>query len=779
MTRRLVALAALAAGMLCAQERFAGSEALDAAIAESLAAKQMPGAVLWVGQGDKILHRKAYGQRSLEPRAEAMTMDTVFDAASLTKVVATTASVMKLFEQGKIRLNEKVTHYLPAYQGGKSDITVRLLLTHFSGLRPDVDLEPAWSGYETGIRLAMIDKPTGAPGERFVYSDINFILLGEMVRVLSGRGLDAYARQEIFEPLGMTDSQFRPPAALRPRIAPTEKYKGMAEPLRGVVHDPTTRYMGGVAGHAGLFTTAADLSRFARMILNLGELEGKRFYSPLTVRKFTSPQSPADQAILRGLGFDMDSQFSGNRGELFPVGSFGHTGFTGTSLWMDPETKAYVILMTNSVHPMRRPPVTPLRGKVATIVASALGVDVPGVSLTGYNETISGAGIRRAVARNGQVETGLDVLVKEKFARLAGKRVGVITNHTGLTASGMRNLDAMKTAGVKLTAIYSPEHGIFGKEDHEAIEDAHDEATGVKIWSLYKNANRKPTAEMLADVDVVVFDIQDIGARFYTYTSTMRNAMEACAAAGKGFVVLDRPNPITGVKVEGPVLTKGSESFVGIHTLALRHGMTVGELARMFKDEMGWSSLALDVVAMRGWQRGDWLDNTGQTWVDPSPNMRSLNAALLYPGVAMIESSKNYSVGRGTGAAFEHIGAAFIKGRELAAYLNGRKIPGVRVLATLFTPESSNLKGQMIEGVRFVVTDRMAFSSTRFGLEIAGALQKLYPGKIDFAVNKNLIGNPETVWMLAAGEDPRMIVEKQQEELEAFLARRAKYLLYK
>jgi uncharacterized protein YbbC (DUF1343 family) len=446
---------------------------------------------------------------------------------------------------------------------------------------------------------------------------------------------------------------------------------------------------------------------------------------------------------------------------------------------MDPETKAYVILLANSVHPVRRPAVTPLRGKVATIAAAALGIDAPGAALTGYNETIAGAGIRRSVARNGVVESGIDVLVKEKFVRLAGKRVGVITNHTGLTGDGRRNLDAMKAAGVNLTAIFSPEHGIFGKEDHEKIEDSRDEATGVKIWSLYKDANRKPTAEMLEAVDVVVFDVQDIGTRFYTYVSTMRNAMEACAAAGKGFVVLDRPNPITGVKVEGPVLVKGAETFVGIHTLALRHGMTAGELARMFKDEFGWKTLALDVVAMRGWQRGDWLDNTGAMWVNPSPNMRSLNAALLYPGVGMLEYAKNYSVGRGTDAPFEHVGAEFIRGRELAAYLNGRKIPGVRVHATRFTPDASNLKGKTIEGVRFVVTDREAFSSSRLGLELAGALGKLYPGQIDLAVNKSLIGNPETLRMLAAGEDPRLIVEKQQEELDAFLTRRAKYLVYR
>ena len=309
-----------AACSLAAQERFAGSADIDRVINLAVENDEMPGAVAWIGQGGKILHRKAYGSRSLLPASEPMTLDTIFDAASLTKVVATTASMMRLVEQGKVRLGDKVTVYLPNFQRGKSDITVRMLLTHFSGMRPDVDLVPEWSGYETGIEKALIDKPVAAPGERFIYSDINFVLLGEMVRRITGKPLDEFAREEVFLPVGMNESQFNPPAFLRPRIAPTELYPKMAVPLRGSVHDPTARYMSGVAGHAGLFTTAADLSRFAQMLLNKGELDGQRYFSPLTIAKFTQPQTPADQPVLRGLGFDIDSQFSANRGELFPLG---------------------------------------------------------------------------------------------------------------------------------------------------------------------------------------------------------------------------------------------------------------------------------------------------------------------------------------------------------------------------------------------------------------------------------------------------------------------------
>ncbi|MCX6607567.1 MAG: DUF1343 domain-containing protein [Acidobacteria bacterium] len=763
------------AGLLAAQERFPGSADLQRVIDEAVAADKMPGAVCLVGHQGKIIHRSVHGSQALVPVVEPMAVNTIFDAASLTKVVATTSSIMKLVEQGRVRLNDKVTVYLPDYQGGKSDITVRLLLTHFSGLRPDLDLKPEWSGYELGIKKALVDKPVNPPGERFVYSDINFILLGEIVRRVSGRPLDQYAKEEIFTPLGMVDSGFRPAAAFRNRIAPTEQYPGMAAPLRGVVHDETTRFMGGVAGHAGLFTTAADLARFAQAILNGGELDGVRVWSPLTVRKFTQPQTPSDQSILRGLGFDLDSPFSANRGELFPIGSVGHTGFTGTSFWIDPSTQSYVILLANSVHPQRRPAITAVRAQVATIVAASLGVDAPGMSLTGYNETM--AGIRRHVNRVGQVQTGLDVLVAEKFARLKGKRVGVITNHTGLTLDGRPGFVVMREMGVNVTALFSPEHGMFGKEDHENIADAREPQTGIRIFSLYSEANRRPSPAMLAQLDALVFDIQDIGARFYTYNSTMKNALEAAAAAKVPFYVLDRPNPITGVRVEGPLMDKALESFIGCHDIPLRHGMTVGELARLFNAELNLNA-KLEVVTMKGWQRGDWLDPTGTVWVNPSPNMRSLNAALLYPGVAMLEYSKNYSVGRGTDAPFEQIGAEFIQGRQLAAALNARKIAGVRVYPTRFTPTESNLKGKLIEGVRFVITDREGFDAVRFGIEIAVALQKLYPGQINFSTNGKLIGSAALIKEFTTAVDPRAVQARLEEELIPFLARRAKYLLY-
>jgi uncharacterized protein YbbC (DUF1343 family) len=695
--------------------------AVSKAIEEGLAAKAAPGAVCVIGQPGRVLHRKAYGLRSYERPGEAMTLDTVFDAASLTKVVATTTAVMQL----GIDTEAPVTRYIPEYP--HAGITIRHLLTHYSGLRPDVDLVPEWSGYGEGIRRAIADKPTGRPGERFVYSDINFLLLGEIVRRVSGQPLDEYCLTRVFQPLGMQNSRFNPPAEWRDRIAPTERLKGEAAALRGLVHDPTTRFMGGVAGHAGLFTTADDLARFAAWMLEP---------SPEKSR-FTRPQSPAGKPV-RGFGWDIDTAYSSPKGELFGSGGFGHTGFTGTSLWIDPPSRTYVILLTNHIHPVVKPAISGLRRAVANAAARAVGL--------------------------GGVRAGLDVLEEEGFSALQGRRVALITNHTGLTRTGVRSVDAMLAGGVKVAGLFSPEHGIAGKEDHENVGDSKDEKTGLPIWSLYSGQNRKPSAERLRGVDVLVFDIQDIGTRFYTYLSTLVNAMEEAARLKIPFMVLDRPNPISGTRVEGPMLEPALQSFIGIRPLPLRHGMTLGELARLINAESNVRA-ELTVIPARGWQRQMWWDETGLTWVDPSPNMKSLNGALLYGGLGMLEFNRNYSVGRGTGTPFERIGADWMAPRELALHLNTRLIPGVRA-------------HPLRDGVQFQVTDRDVVEPSLLGLEIAAALLKLYPGKIDLDKCERLIGDRSVIAALKRGDDPRTIARSWSAAIEAFRLRRAKYLIY-
>jgi uncharacterized protein YbbC (DUF1343 family)/CubicO group peptidase (beta-lactamase class C family) len=734
-------LAACAASYAFAQT-FAGSAALDASTEQAIRDGLIPGAVIIVGHDGKIVHRKAYGARALVPAREAVTLDTIYDIASLTKVVATTPSIMKLYEQGKIKIDDPVTVYLPEFQGGTSKITIRNLMTHYSGLRPDLDIDPAWTGYNTGIQKALIDKPTGPPGISFVYSDINFELLGEIVRRVSGKTLDQFAREQIFDPLGMLDTTFVPAPSLLPRIAPTEIDASTGKPWRGVVHDPTARYMGGVAGHAGVFSTADDLVRYAEMMLS------GRLFAPATIALFTSLASPPDDPILRGLGWDIDSPYSSNRGDIFPRGtSFGHTGFTGPALWIDPASKSFVVIMTNRVHPKGGRSINEWRRSVATIAANGLGLG----------------------PKNHHVMTGLDVLAQDKFAALQGRQVGLITNQTGIDRQGRRNVDLMLAAGIHVTALLSPEHGITGSVDQPNVADSRDAATGLPVFSLYFNSRFRLTPEMLRGVDTLVFDIQDVGARFFTYNCTMLFMLEAAAQAKLPFYVLDRPNPVTGSHVEGPLLDPGTQAITGCYSLPVRYGLTPGELATMGNAERKLNA-DLHIIKMQNWERGDWFDSTGLPWIDPSPNMRNLNAATLYPGLALIESSKNYSVGRGTDAPFEQIGADWIRGVELAEFLNSRYIPGVRVYPTHLNATT--------EGVRFVITDRDQLDSVRLGLEVAYALQKLYPGKIDFELSKQLIGNRKVIDALKGGDDPRVIEQGLMNDIASFMNRRRPFLLY-
>jgi len=756
---------------------------VDAVITQAIHDGNIPGAVLLVGHNGQVIYRKAYGNRALEPQREPMTLETIFDLASLTKVVATTTAVMKLVEQGNIRLNDPVAKYLPEFgQNGKEDITVRQLLTHYSGLGPDLDLKTIWEGKETAYRMAFGEAPEAPPGSRFSYSDVNFIVLGAMVERVSGETLDKYCERRIFAPLKMMHTRFTPPAGLRPKIAPTQ-YDENEHMLRGVVHDPTARRMGGVAGHAGLFSTADDLAKFSQALLN----GGGGVLSALSVEKMTRPEQPPSAPVLRGFGWDIDSPFSSNRGDLLPVGSYGHTGFTGTSMWIDPTTQTYIILLTNAVHPRGKENAIALRSKVATAVAAALPLTASEKealrweSITGYNEAQSAA--RRMSVRNGSVKTGIDVLEEHGFdvLQVAGrkKRIGVLTNQTGVDADGRRIVDVLAQApGVSLDAIFSPEHGVTGTLDTLKVSNSTDAATGIPVYSVYggKDAARRPSADVMKQLEAVVFDIQDAGVRFYTYETTLGYFLEAAASAGVEVIVLDRPDPITGSFVQGPVSDGGRENFTNYGTVPVRQGMTMGELAKMYNAERNINA-KLTVVAMEGWQRGDWFDSTGLAWVNPSPNLRSVTEAGLYPGVGLIEGT-NVSVGRGTDTPFELLGAPWMKGRELASYLNARGIAGVRFVPVTFTPTASNFAGQKCEGVNLVLTERNALDGPELGIELAAALRKLYPADFKLERMTELLVNQAAYDGLVAGKDPRRIAQDWQEELEKFELVRKKYLIY-
>lgn len=757
---------------------------IDEVVAAAMTEKKLPGAVILVGRGDSVVLRKAYGHRAVDPVVEPMTLDTIFDMASLTKVVATTTAVMMLVEEGRIRLSDPVAQYIPSFaKYGKDRVTVRHLMTHMSGLRPDVDLAEPWVGYEAAINLASEEVLTAAPGRQFVYSDIGYFLLADIVTKVSGQPFDQFLARRLFAPLGMKNSMFNPPAALRGRIAPTEVCTPYGWPcagpdaamLRGIVHDPTARRMGGVAGHAGLFSTADDISRFARMLLHGGVLNGVRVLSPLAVARMTSPATPEDQANVRGLGWDMDSSYSANRGELLPIGSFGHTGFTGTSLWVDPATQIYVVFMSNRVHPDGKGDVTPLRARVATIAASAF-TSLPSTGLPATRRTFESQTPAVPAPAYAPVQNGLDVLRASGFAALKGLKVGLLTNHTGRARDGAAAIDVLAAApGVTLAALFSPEHGIRGLLD-ATVPSTRDDKTGLPIHSLY-GETRRPTAAMLDGLDAIVIDLQDIGARFYTYMTTMAYVMEEAAPRQIKVFVLDRPNPIGGVQIEGPALDPDAMSFIGyLPAMPTRHGMTLGELARLFNTERKIGA-DLTVIAMRHWRRDAWFDETGLMWVGPSPNMRNLHAATLYTGLASFESA-NISVGRGTDTPFEHVGAPWIDGVRLSEALNARAIPGVRFYPESFTPTASKFANELCQGIFIVVTDRNAVRPVRVGVEIASALFRLFPGRFEIDSALRLFGSAAGLTRIKNGDDPAAIASSWSAGEARWRLLRAKYLLY-
>ncbi|NWF53284.1 MAG: DUF1343 domain-containing protein [Syntrophaceae bacterium] len=740
-------------------------------VEEAIRQGQTPGAVVLIGQREKIVFRQAFGNRTYGPQRAAMTVDTLFDLASLTKVVATAPALLQLVESGGLSLDDPVVKHWPDFRGyDKERITVRQLLTHYSGLRASLSLKKDWLGYESALEKIVAEKPLHPPDYRFLYSDINFIILGELVRRVSGKSLPAYCRDHIFQPLEMQNSFFLPPAPLYGRLAPA------MEDHLGKVHDPVALRMGGFGGHAGVFSTADDLALFAQAILGEGLSAGKAILSPQTVQTMVLPQSPVDKLPQRGLGWAIHSPVNSDAGsnwsECLPPGSFGHKGYTGTLIWIDTISRTYLIVLTNRVFPTGKAGQESLRDQVFSIVAQAAG---RAVSPSLCPQTFPAASNGLETNAPTKVKTGIDVLADQKFAPLMGKKVGLITNQTGRALNGQRTIDLLhQAAKVKLKAILAPEHGLSGKAESK-VPSTRDPVTGLPVHSLYGDT-LMPTPKMLKGLDVLVFDVQDAGVRFYTYITTLGYAMEAAARKGIPFHVLDRPNPITGSRVQGPVLDEDLRSFTGYFPLPVRHGMTVGELARMFNEEnkMG---VRLSVVSMTGYRRSAWFDETGIPWVNPSPNLRSLTQATLYPGVALVEGA-NVSVGRGTDRPFELLGAPWIKARELADSLSGRHIPGVEFRPATFTPDGSRFKGQACYGVQVILTDRQALDSALLGLEIIATLWRLYPQDFEIDKTLSLVGSRSVHQAIKDGLDPHAIAQAWQPKLEQFRQIRSRYLLY-
>jgi uncharacterized protein YbbC (DUF1343 family) len=437
-----------------------------------------------------------------------------------------------------------------------------------------------------------------------------------------------------------------------------------------------------------------------------------------------------------------------------------HTGFTGTMLWIAPSERWFVVLLSSRLH-VGRADLAAMRREV----------------IAGADEAL-----RCGQGEGSPVLTGIDVLVRDDFEPLRDQRVGLITNHTGLDRFGRRTVGLIRNApDVDLVALFSPEHGLDGVLDQPVIEDGVDRATGLRVHSLY-GTTRRPSAEMLDGLDTLVFDIQDIGTRFYTYITTMGYAMEAAAEHGITFVVLDRPNPIAPLGASGPLADPDRLAFTAYQPIPLVHGMTLGELAQLFKGEFG-VDCDLHVVPVEGWRRSLWWDETGLTWVNPSPNMRNPTQALLYPAVGQLEAS-NLSVGRGTDQPFELFGAPWIDPatggqRALAAALNAAELPGLRFTPIVFTPTASKHKGKACGGVYIIVTDRERVRPVEAGIAMAWHLKRLFGKAFAHDAVLHMIRNAETQKAWTTAEDPGTVPATWTAALEEFKTRRQRYLIYR
>jgi uncharacterized protein YbbC (DUF1343 family) len=431
------------------------------------------------------------------------------------------------------------------------------------------------------------------------------------------------------------------------------------------------------------------------------------------------------------------------------------------------------------VHPAQRPAISSLRSRISTIVAAAFGIgETPGS--TSPISRAGGAANRpydlEGLAASGHTLTGIDVLEQENFALLAGTRVGLITNQTGMDRNGRGTIDLLAHAsGVKLVALFSPEHGIRGTEDAQ-VPSTTDSATGLPIYSLY-GATQRPTDEMLNGLDVLVFDIQDAGVRFYTYITTMAYAMDSAARHHIAFYVLDRPDPLGGDSIEGPMLDADKLSYTGYFPMPVRMGMTLGEMAQMFNSE-NHIGCDLRVIPMKNWSRRQWFEETGLPWTPPSPNLRTLDAAVLYPGLEILQNA-GISVGRGTETPFQQFGAPWIQATELTDALNRRFVPGVRFVPTRFTPRSGLYKDQLCEGAALVITDRASVHSMLMGFEIAATLIKRYPELFHVEQLLILAGNSAALSRLQNGDSPNRIFSDEDPALETFRTIRSKYLIYR
>lgn len=745
---------------------------IEQAVLDAVDQGHTPGAAVAIGSSEHLWFSAAYGDLERGQGARRVSHQTIYDLSSLTKPLVTAFALAQLVEQKKVSYDDPVAKHLPCFASGadsadKSSVTVAHLLLHTSGLPPVI----AKSAYEGKSREAALNticraKLTARPGGVFRYSDIGYVILGALVEKLSGEPLERYFRSHIATPLGLETTRFGPlPKELIDAcVAPTEytEHRGDTRALIcGQTHDPVAWRLGGVAGNAGLFSTAPDLSRYAQTLLRMARGTAGPD-APLSKAGFAAMITPRlVPGGRRNYGWDVETGYSKQRAEGFSDQAFGHSGFAGTSLWLDPVHDLFVLFLSNRVYPDGKGEVRPLQRRIAELALEA----------------------RSRVFREDDrgVLAGIDVLESQDFALLAGSRVGLITNNAARTRDGRRTIDALVAAGVSLVRLFSPEHGLSAQREGK-IADTVDARSGTPVVSLF-GENKQPRSDAFANLDVVLFDLQDVGVRFYTYQATMRRAMEAAAQQGVRFVVLDRPNPLGAARVLGPTLDAHNQgTFINHYPLPLAHGMTMGELSKLFSQELKLTG-SFDTVPLQGWSRTMTFTETQLPWFAPSPNLPDVATVQLYPAVALVEGTA-VSVGRGTEVPFQVIGAPTFDARAFIATFDEAKLSGIRLDVTRFTPGSGRHRKRRCDGVRLHVEDTTAIDIRRLGYALVVALARTQP-HVDPQRIEKMIGDQvvsklllERATDLSVADVIEQAIRKSDDGLSVFRTQRKSALLY-
>ena len=698
----------------------------------------------YVGTLDDMLFHEAVGYRQIDPVRVLTDTETLYDLASLTKVVATTTAVLMLREKGALELDKPATDYLA--MTGFPAITVRHLLTHAGGVAPGRAFYRTHTSIDTMLVEYAAIGADGPPGLLWRYSDIGFMILGRIIEHVTGQTLDRFCEDAIFKPLHMTDTVFNPSETMRARCAPTERCTWRNRLVHGEVHDENASAAGGISGHAGLFSTASDLAVFCRAFMR-GELVSEATLDEISA-KGQVPSYP-----WQGLGWLVDPWESRTTGFLPSRHALGHTGWTGTSMWMDLRRGNFAVLLSNTCHPGRG-------GRDNRTLRST------------FHRSVA----RELYPRKANTHAGLDRLLNERFHVLRNaNRIALLTNHAVVDELGRHILDVFDLgAAHKLHILYGPEHGIRG--NYEAGANVPSEEGNVPVVSLY-GERKRPSRTELAEIDLFVVDLQDIGSRYYTYMATMRECMAACAEAKKPVLVLDRPNPLGGVVLEGPI-AEFTDSPVCCAPIPIRHGMTMGELALFFlREEFSRQKLVVYVNVLDSWRRDLLFEECAYPWTPPSPNIPTPLTALLYVGTCLFEGT-NLNEGRGTETPFHVFGAPWLDAESIIGAIDPALSPGCRLSACVYTPRAipgraSNprYRDQACRGIRLHVENPhnvRAFTTT---VALLGAIRQRHPNEFQWTRFFDVLaGGPALRTWIENGTPTADILARIRPELDAFAA---------